>query len=80
MSKKCPYCSSYNTEAAVENWVGRGIVNIGRGGLALLGGVAMSVFHPGGGGHAAHTIWENTKPSESFKGYRCCSCGREFSA
>lgn len=81
MSKKCPHCGSYNTEAAVINWVGRGLLNAGRGVLALGAGLIGGIIMPGGGaGALGSKTWQNTKPTTPFNGYRCCNCGKEFSA
>ena len=80
MSKKCPHCGSYNTETAVGNWIERGVINAGRGVVSAGAGVIMSIFHPSMGSAAAAKTWQNTKPSEQFKGYHCCNCGKDFSA
>lgn len=77
MSKKCPYCKSYNTEAAVDNYVKRGVVNIGR--VALVTGVTLvsSFLGPTASKLAGYSTWKNTDPG-SFEGHRCCNCGRTF--
>lgn len=80
MSLKCPHCGSYNTEAVISNWVGRGVINTGRAalsvGAALVGGLFMK---SGGASYLGSKVWKATAPSESFNGYRCCECGKEFS-
>lgn len=79
MSKKCPYCDSYNTEVAVENYVGRGLIHAGR--LVLAEGIAVvvGIFNPKAGHMAGHAVLHNTEPGK-FKGYHCCNCGKDFSA
>lgn len=37
--KKCPKCGSYDTRPAYENYVGRGVVNVGRAALTIGGGI-----------------------------------------
>lgn len=77
MSKRCPHCGSYNTEAAIENYVERGIVNIGRvlltAGATTVGSLVNPVIAQGSG----REVWKNTEPGE-FHGHRCCNCGKEF--
>jgi len=77
MSQKCPYCSSYNTEAAIENYVGRGLVHIGRGLLTAGTMTVASIGGPTFSKVAAYSVWKNTDPG-SFHGHRCCNCGKEF--
>jgi len=77
MSKKCPYCGSYNTEAAIENYVGRGLVNVGRGVLAFGAATIGAIGGPIIGQGAGYTVWKNTDPGD-FHGHRCCYCGKEF--
>ncbi|MBR1520710.1 MAG: hypothetical protein IJ635_05675 [Bacteroidaceae bacterium] len=79
MSKQCPKCHSYNTEMAIENRVVHGILNVGRGAVALGAGVVFGVFHPALGGGAAKNVWDKMKPADC-KGYHCCNCGEDFSA
>lgn len=77
MSKQCPHCGSYNTEAAIDNYVGRGMVNIGRAALAIGASLIGSLGGPTTGKVFAMGTWKNTDPGE-FKGHRCCNCGEEF--
>lgn len=79
MSKKCPHCGSYNTETAISNYVSRGALNAGRAVLALTAGLAATIISPNHGGPTASEVYKKTNPGE-FKGYRCCECGKEFSA
>lgn len=80
MSKKCPHCGSYNTETAVINWVGRGLLHAGRLALSAGAGIVGSIGGPNTGKIAAYQTWRNTEPTTAFEGYRCCECGKEFSA
>lgn len=75
--KRCPKCGSYDTRTAYENYVGRGIVNVGRAALSLGGGLLGEMIHPIAGHKAAESIWENTNPGE-LKTYKCNRCGHEF--
>ena len=77
MSKRCPYCGSYNTEVAVLNYAGRFLVNTGR--VALTAGAAIvgGLFNHAAGHVAAHNTWEKTDPGE-LKGYHCCNCNKDF--
>ena len=79
MSKKCPYCDSYNTEVSVGKYVGRGVINAAR--LVLAGGAAMfaGAINHAAGHMAAHSVMKETDPGE-LKGYHCCNCGKDFSA
>lgn len=77
MSKKCPHCGSYNTEAAIGNYVGRGLIHIGRGLLAAGAMTVGSIGGPTTGKAAGYTVWKNTEPG-AFHGHRCCNCGKEF--
>ena len=79
MSKKCPYCGSYNTEISVGNYVGRGLINAGRGAIAIGAHMIGGLFCPSVGTAAGHTAWHNVDPGE-FKEHYCCNCGRDFSA
>lgn len=81
MSKKCPYCGSYNTEISMKNFAERAAVNAGRYALAFGAALVGGIFSHTIGHAAAHSVLENTKPSV-FKGYRCCEgyCGKDFSA
>ena len=78
MSKRCPYCDSYNTELAVTNWVERGVVNTGRAVISVGAALAGSIFGPYGA-YFGKRVWETTK-QEDLKGYHCCNCGTDFSA
>lgn len=77
MSKQCPHCGSWNTEAVVANYVGRGLINTGRFALAGAAGMVVGLFARGATGGVATDIWRNTDPGE-FHGHRCCVCGKEF--
>ena len=79
MSKKCPYCGSYNTEISIGNYAKRGLLNTGR--IAIAAGAAMvvGVFNHTAGHAAAHSILHSPDPGE-LKGYHCCVCGKDFSA
>ena len=79
MSKKCPYCGSYNTEVSVSNYAKRTVVNVGRFALAVGATLIAHSFTPSAGHAAGHTIMHNTDPGE-FKGHHCCNCGKDFSA
>lgn len=79
MSKKCPFCNSYNTEVSVVNYAGRAILQGGRFVLAAGAGMVAHLFSPSSSHGVAHSVLHNTEPGE-FKGYRCCNCGKEFSA
>lgn len=77
MSKKCPYCKSYNTEAAIGNYVERGVINAGRAALAIGASLIGSLGGPTTGKVFGYGTWKNTDPGE-FKGHHCCECGRDF--
>lgn len=79
MSKKCPYCGSYNTEVSVSRQVGRCLLNIGRCALAIGANVCASAFNPSAGHAASHSVWRGTDPGD-LKGHKCCNCGKYFSA
>lgn len=59
MSKKCPYCGSYNTELSVPNYAKRAAINIAIG-AALI----TSAFNPSVGHASAHAVIHNTDPGE----------------
>lgn len=77
MSKQCPHCGSWNTEVAVGNYVGRGLVNIGRFALAAGATMVVGFFNHTAGHGAGHAVIHNTDPG-TFYGHRCCVCGKEF--
>lgn len=77
MSKKCPYCGSYNTEVSIGNFAGRAIVNTGRAVLTIGASFVCGIFSHSAAHGAAHSVWHNTDPGE-FKGYHCCNCGKDF--
>ena len=79
MSKKCPYCGSYNTEVSVSNYATRAVINTGRFVIATGASIIASAFSPSAGHAAGHTVMHNTDPGE-FKGHHCCNCGKDFSA
>ena len=77
MSKKCPHCGSYNTEVAIGNYVGRGIINVGRAALTLGAYVVGGLAGPTTGKTFGYGTWKNTDPGE-FEGHHCCNCGKDF--
>ena len=69
-----------NTETAVVNWIGRGLLHTGRLVVSAGAGVVCSLGGPTIGKVAAYLVCKNTEPKDTVKGYRCCNCGKEFSA
>lgn len=78
MSKRCPYCGSFNTEIALGKYAGRAIVNTGRLALSIGACLVGGLFNHAVGHNAAHKTWEATDPGE-LKGYQCHNCCRKFS-
>jgi hypothetical protein len=74
MSKKCPYCGSYNTEADLGNHAAKAAVNVGRVAISTVAWVFGACVNKGG--HAAVRAWEETDPN--IKTTRCCECGKKF--
>lgn len=71
MSKKCPYCGSYNTEVSVSNYATRAVINAGRFVIAAGATIITSAFSPSAGHAAGHTVMHNTDHGE-FKRRHCC--------
>ena len=78
-NKRCPYCGSLNTEVSLGNYATRGIINAGRGTIAMGAGLVGSLFNHAAGHHAANQVLKSTDPGE-LKGHHCKNCGRDFSA
>lgn len=78
-NKRCPYCGSRNTEISISNYAVRGIVNTGRGALAIGATMVGSLFGHAAGHVAGHNVIHKTDPGE-LKGHHCNNCGKDFSA
>lgn len=77
MSKKCPYCGSYNTDPVYSNYVGRAAINVGRGILAGGATIVGSLINRSTGSKLGLETWKNTDPGE-FHGSVCNNCKKEF--
>lgn len=77
MSKKCPYCGSYNTDSVYSNYVGRAAVNVGRGILAGGAAIIGSLVNRTAGTALGVQTWKNTDPGV-FHGSVCNNCKKEF--
>lgn len=79
MSKRCPYCGSYNTEVSLARYAGRAALQTGRGALILGAMTAAGIFGHGASHAAGHQVMKSTE-LPNLEGHHCCHCGRYFSA
>lgn len=76
--KRCPKC---NCGAEFTNSVQFYAAHSGGAALGVAAGMAVSIFHPNGGGHTAKTVYENVTKNVK-KHYKCTNsnCGHEWDA
>lgn len=79
MSKKCPYCGSYNTESKISGYIGYGVVKGARIAAAGIASIAGGLLNKHIGHAAGHSVLNNTKDwGESIDCHHCCNCGKDF--
>ena len=81
MSKKCPYCGSYNTELKVTGNVGYGLVQGARLFTAGVASMAVGLFNRSAAHSVGHVVLHNTERwGESIERHHCCNpgCGKDF--
>ena len=79
MSKRCPYCCSYNTEHRVTGILGYTAVQGMRFATAAVAALTVGVVNKTAGHGAGHTVIHNTKTwGEDIHRHDCCNCKRSF--
>lgn len=78
-NKRCPYCGSLNTEVSLGSYATRGIINAGRGTIAVGAGFLGGLYSRASANYVANKVLKSTDPGE-LKGHHCKNCGKNFSA
>ena len=79
MSKKCPYCSSYNTELSVKGNIEYGFKGLARWGCMLGAYTIGGLAGPAGSQTLGREAEKSTRNwTGDVKRHHCCNCGRDF--
>ena len=76
MSRKCPYCGSYNTDRKVASTIGKGILDVGGGVITLVATFGSELLSRGTGKITANNMQKALKTD--IKCFHCNECGLDF--